>query len=140
MPLASFHYAVPSLDELLRDVVGLVLAEEGLAAQPELPGGAHGIRDATRRALTAYLGFVKRDPGHERALFELTQYALCTPALHDLPVEQCASYHALAIELIDAVTAPFHPDWSVPAPDLARLVMGVLAWPARSRPRTPRAR
>ena len=32
MPLASFHYAVASRDELLRDVVDLVVAGEGDAA------------------------------------------------------------------------------------------------------------
>ena len=63
-------------------------------------------------AMTAYLELVKRDPGHEQAMFELTQYALRTPGLDDLPAEQYARYHALAIELLDAATAQHHPDWS----------------------------
>lgn len=133
MPLASFHYAVPSRDELLRDVVGLVLAEESSATLPALLAEAGSIQDATRLALTAYLGFVKQDPGHEQALFELTQYSLRTPTLHDLPAEQYARYHAVALELIDAVTATLHPDWNVPMPELARLLVSftdglTLAW------------
>jgi DNA-binding transcriptional regulator YbjK len=138
MPLASFHYAVPSRDELLRDVVELVVAEEGSAALAPLLARADGIRDATVLALTAYLELVKRDPGREQAMFELTQYALRTPALDDLPAEQYARYHALAIELLEAATAQaataqHHPDWRVPMPDLARLLVSftdglTLAW------------
>ena len=66
-------------------------------------------------------------------MFELTQYALRTPGLDDLPAEQYARYHALAIELLDAATAQLHPEWSVPMPDLARLLVSItdgltLAW------------
>ena len=133
MPLASFHYAVASRDELLRDVVELVVAEEGIAALAPLLAQAGSIRDAARLALTGYLEFVRRDPGHEQAMFELTQYALRTPGLDDLPAEQYARYHALAIELLDAATAQLHPDWRVPMPDLARLLVSLtdgltLAW------------
>lgn len=133
MPLASFHYAVASRDELLRDVVELVVAEEGVAALAPLLARAGSIREAARLALTGYLGFVKNDPGHEQAMFELTQYALRTPGLDDLPAEQYARYHALAVELLDAATAQLHPDWRVPMPDLARLLVSftdglTLAW------------
>ncbi len=133
MPLASFHYAVASRDELLRDVVELVVAEEGVAALAPLLAKAGSIREAAKLALSGYLEFVRRDPGHEQAMFELTQYALRTPGLSDLPAEQYARYHALATELLDAATAQLHPDWSVPMPDLARLLVSftdglTLAW------------
>ena len=133
MPLASFHYAVASRDELLRDVVELVVAEEGVAALAPLLAQADSIRDAARLALTGYLEFVRRDPGHEQAMFELTQYALRTPGLADLPAEQYARYHVLAVELLDAATSQLHPDWSVPMADLARLLVSLsdgltLAW------------
>jgi DNA-binding transcriptional regulator YbjK len=133
MPLASFHYAVPSRDELLRDVVELVVAEEGSAALAPLLAEAGSIREAAVLAMTAYLELVKRDPGREQAMFELTQYALRTPGLDDLPAEQYDRYHALAIELLDAATAQHHPDWRVPMPDLARLLVSftdglTLAW------------
>jgi AcrR family transcriptional regulator len=133
MPLASFHYAVPSRDELLRDVVELVVAEEGNAALAPLLASAGSIREATVLAMTAYLELVKRDPGREQAMFELTQYALRTPGLVDLPAEQYARYHALAIELLDAATAQHRPTWRVPMVDLARLLVSftdglTLAW------------
>jgi DNA-binding transcriptional regulator YbjK len=133
MPLASFHYAVPSRDELLRDVVELVVAEEGNAALAPLLASAGSIREATVLAMTAYLELVKRDPGREQAMFELTQYALRTPGLDDLPAEQYARYHALAIELLEVATAQHRPTWRVPMPDLARLLVSftdglTLAW------------
>ncbi|MEZ5190211.1 MAG: TetR family transcriptional regulator [Schumannella sp.] len=78
MPLASFHYAVASRDELLRDVIELVVAAEGVAAGGLL-AQAETPRDAIRGALNGYLDHVRSDPGAEQAMFELTQYALRTP-------------------------------------------------------------
>lgn len=133
MPLASFHYAVPSRDELLRDVVELVVAEEGSAALGPLLARADGIREATVLAMTAYLQLVKSDPGREQAMFELTQYALRTPGLDDLPAEQYSRYHALATELLEVAAAQHGAGWKVPVPDLAHLLVSftdglTLAW------------
>ncbi|GAA2089134.1 hypothetical protein GCM10009840_29510 [Pseudolysinimonas kribbensis] len=132
MPLASFHYAVPSRDELLRDVVGLVVAQEGDAAGALL-GDAADVRGALRDALGGYLALVRRDPGREQAMFELTQHALRTPGLHDLPAEQYARYHAVAAALLETGAARLGIRWAVPVADLARLVVGItdgatLAW------------
>jgi DNA-binding transcriptional regulator YbjK len=132
MPLASFHYAVASRDELLRDVVELVVADEGTAAATLL-ATANSPRDAIAKALTGYLDHVKSDPGNEQAMFELTQYALRTPQLADLPAEQYRSYHALAAELLEAGASALHVEWTIPVPDLARLLVTLtdgltLAW------------
>jgi DNA-binding transcriptional regulator YbjK len=132
MPLASFHYAVASRDELLRDVVELVVADEGTAAATLL-ATAYSPRDAIAKALTGYLEHVKSDPGNEQAMFELTQYALRTPQLADLPAEQYRSYHALAAELLEAGASALRIEWTIPVPDLARLLVTLtdgltLAW------------
>ncbi len=132
MPLASFHYAVESRDQLLRDVIGLVVAEEGQAAG-SLLGDARDIRQAVREALGAYLELVRRDPGHEQAMFELTQYALRTSGLGDLPAEQYESYQATAASLLEAGAERLGIVWSVPVADLARLLVALtdgltLAW------------
>jgi DNA-binding transcriptional regulator YbjK len=132
MPLASFHYAVASRDELLRDVVELVVADEGIAAATFL-STATTARDAIKQALTGYLDHVRKDPGNEQAMFELTQYALRTPQLADLPAEQYRSYHALAADLLEAGASALHIEWSIPVPDLARLLVTLtdgltLAW------------
>lgn len=132
MPLASFHYAVSSRDELLRDVVELVVAGEGTAAATFLHE-ATTPREAIRLALTGYLDHVRADPGNEQAMFELTQYALRAPHLADLPAEQYHRYHALAADLLEAGASLLHIEWSIPVPDLARLLVTMtdgltLAW------------
>jgi DNA-binding transcriptional regulator YbjK len=132
MPLASFHYAVASRDELLRDVVELVVAGEGIAAATFLHD-ARDIRQAVRLALLGYLDHVRSDPGNEQAMFELTQYALRTPGLGDLPAEQYARYHALAAELLEAGAEALGAEWTIPLADLARLMVTLtdgitLAW------------
>jgi AcrR family transcriptional regulator len=132
MPLASFHYAVPSRDELLRDVVALVVAQEGAAAG-ELLNDAADVREGLRVALGGYLALVRRDPGLEQAMFELTQHALRTPGLHDLPAEQYARYHAVAAALLEEGAARLRVRWTVPIADLARLLVVItdgatLAW------------
>ena len=87
-------------------------------------------------------------------MFELTQYALRTPHLADLPAEQYRSYHALAAGLLEAGASALHIEWSIPVPDLARLLVTLtdgltLAWladrddaaaDARHRPRRRRHR
>ena len=133
MPLGSFHYAVPSRDELLRDVVDLVVADEGDAALAGLLADAVDPRDAIRRTLTAFLDHVRSSPGREQAMFELTQYALRTPELADLPAEQYARYHATAAQVLAAAETHLGIRWAIPVPELARLVVTVtdgvtLAW------------
>jgi AcrR family transcriptional regulator len=133
MPLSSFHYAVASRDELLRDVVELVVSEEGNAALTSLLGQADSPREAIRLALAAYLDLVRHDPGREQAMFELTQYALRAPALADLPADQYARYHGLARGLLNAGAHRLGIRWSVPSDDLARLLVTLtdgitLAW------------
>jgi DNA-binding transcriptional regulator YbjK len=133
MALGSFHYAVPSRDELLRDVIELVVADEGDAALAGLLTDAVDPRDAIRRTLTAFLDHVRAEPGREQAMFELTQYALRSPELHDLPAEQYARYHALASTVLADAETHLGIRWTVPAPELARLVVTItdgitLAW------------
>lgn len=133
MPLGSFHYAVPSRDELLRDVVELVVEGEGDAARSGLLAGASDPKDAVRRALTAYLDHVRAAPGREQAMFELTQYALRSPELADLPAEQYARYHALAAEVLRTAQTHLGIRWTIPVEQLARLVVTItdgvtLAW------------
>lgn len=133
MPLASFHYAVPSRDELLRDVVDLVVDDESDAALAGLFADVTQVDDAVRRTLGAYLEHVRTAPGREQAMFELTQYALRTPDLADLPAEQYARYHATAAAVLRAAEDHVGIRWTVPVEDLARLVVTItdgvtLAW------------
>lgn len=138
MSLASFHYAYASRDELLHELIGYVVAGEGEAAFLALldqPAGEEprDVRDAIRLALAAYLRLVTDDPGREQGMFELTQHALRTPGLDDLPRRQYLGYHELAGELLGVLTRRFDVDWDAPRDDLARFVVvltdGItLAW------------
>ncbi|MCO1655616.1 TetR/AcrR family transcriptional regulator [Pseudonocardia humida] len=133
MPLASFHYAVASRDELLGDVVALVVAEERAAALAALVSHARDPREAIRLALLGYLDQVRADPGREQAMFELTQHALRTEGLDGLPREQYARYRETALDVLVAGARRLGFDWRVPPADLARLLVMVtdgltLAW------------
>lgn len=133
MPLASFHYAVASREELLRDVVELVVAGEGSAAEASLALDAPDIRETARRVLGSYLDLVRADPGREQAMFELTQHALRTPSLADLPEQQYAAYRALVAHLLETGAARHGIRWDVPLDTLAGFAVALsdgvtLAW------------
>jgi AcrR family transcriptional regulator len=123
MALASFHYAVSSRDELLRDVIALVVADEGAAARAAMVAHAQDPREAIRLALLGYLDLVRADPGREQAMFELTQHALRTPGLDDLPREQYARYRETALDVLVAGAAHLGFGWRVPPAELARLLV-----------------
>jgi DNA-binding transcriptional regulator YbjK len=133
MPLASFHYAVASRDDLLRDVVELVVGSQDSAAFGTLELDAADIRTAIRGVLGSYFDIVRADPAREQAMFELTQYALRTPALADFPAEQYAVYRGLAARLLEAGAARYRVRWNASIPDLAALSVALtdgatLAW------------
>lgn len=133
MPLASFHYAVASREELLRDVVGLVVAGEGDALLTSPGLDAPDLRSAVREVLGSYLDLVKSDPGREQAMFELTQHALRSPGMSDLPAQQYAAYRGLATEVLDQGAARYGVRWDIPTADLAAFANALtdgatLAW------------
>jgi len=133
MSLASFHYAVPSRDELLRDVVELVVSHQGTVAFGSLELEASDLRGAVRSVLGAYLDIVRADPKREQAMFELTQHALRTPAVADFPAAQYGVYRDLATRLLAAGAARYRVRWDVPTDELAALVIALtdgatLAW------------
>jgi AcrR family transcriptional regulator len=123
MPLASFHYAVASRDELLRDVVELVVGSQDAAAFGTLELDAPDIRTAIRGVLGSNFDILRADPARQQAMFELTQYALRTPALDDFPSAQYSVYRDLAARLLDAGAARYRVSWDVPIPDLATLAV-----------------
>ena len=133
MPLASFHYAVSSRDELLRDVVELVVSRQDAAAFGSLDLDAADIRSAARAVLGSYFDVVRADPAREQAMFELTQHALRTPALADFPEAQYGVYRGLAARLLTAGAVRYRIRWDVSVADVAALAIALtdgatLAW------------
>jgi DNA-binding transcriptional regulator YbjK len=132
MPLASFHYAFRSRDEMIRELIAFVVEQEGLAAEGSLREGSD-IRSTVRAGLQAYFDLVVADPNREQAMFELFHYALRTPELADLPRLQYESYHRTAAAVLDAGAAQAGTAWSIPVDELARLLVTLtdgltLAW------------
>jgi AcrR family transcriptional regulator len=132
MALASFHYAFPSRDALMRELVTHVVGAEAVSAFAALRPG-DDIRESLHAGLTAYLQYVTADPDHELAMQELVQYALRTPGLDHLAREQYEIYRSVVIELLTEAGAAAGVTWRLPIDEVARLVIvqtdGItLAW------------
>lgn len=132
MPLASFHYAFRSRDEMIRELVAFVVESEGLAASASLRAGSD-IRTVVRAGLQAYFDLVVAEPHREQAMFELLHYALRTEELGDLPRMQYESYHQIAGEVLEAGAAIAEVRWRIPLDQLSRLLVTLtdgitLAW------------
>jgi AcrR family transcriptional regulator len=124
MPLASFHYAFRSRDEMIRDLVAFVVGEERMVILASLRPGADA-RSAIRAGIQAYFDLVVLEPGREQAMFELLHYALRTPALADLPRFQYDNYHRVVTEVLLAGAQHAGIEWSIPVDDLARLAVAL---------------
>ena len=132
MSLASFHYAFESRDAMMRDLIEFVVEHETDAAVPRLEPGSD-VRSVIRTSLQGYLDGVRADPGREQVMFELMQYALRTPALAGLPVEQYSHYRSAVTGLLEGAASALGVRWSLPVDDVARMVVTItdgltLAW------------
>lgn len=131
MSLASFHYAFESRDELIAQLVVSVLAEQEKALHAMLqgvPGSLESpapVRDAVRSGLQTYFEVVRQDPDRERAMFELTQYAMRSPELQSLARRQYESYYALAERAIQSASAAIGVEWDRPVREIATLLVAL---------------
>ena len=140
MSLASFHYAFQSRDELMVELIRHVVDEEATAVLPEGSiDDANGqderepLRQILRDGLQRYADHVSREPLREKAMLELTQYALRSPELHHLAVAQYERYHALAAEALDSAARRSGSVWLHPVGEVARLLVSLtdgltIAW------------
>jgi AcrR family transcriptional regulator len=132
MKLASFHYAFESREELLAELVNVVVDEQDVVL--DIPQGDSAALDALLEAgLLRYFEQVRDDPLRERAMFELTQFAMRSAAMHDLAVRQYNRYRQLAEAALAEAAERSHSRWRVPlselAADLVALTDGItLAW------------
>jgi TetR/AcrR family transcriptional regulator, regulator of biofilm formation and stress response len=122
MPLASFHYAFSSRDELLQEVVHRVIGREVLAATADLRP-EEGLAGCLRRAADGYLAHLEREPGHEQLMLELALHAVRNPALRPLAREQYRAYAVAAEGLLEQAAALTGQRWVRPVPELARLLV-----------------
>lgn len=132
MPLASFHYAFHSRDEMIRELISSVVSDEGTAAIATLSSD-RDIRTAVRAGLQAYFDLLAGDPGREQAMFELLHYALRTKDLRDLPRAQYEMYWRTAGDVLRVGAETAGVTWRLPVDQVARLLVtfisGItLAW------------
>lgn len=125
MPLGAFHYCFRSKEELLRELTGVVVAEEVAAAAAVLQPGTDVCR-ALRAGLRAYWAHVETEPERHQALYELTQYALRRPGLEDLPRMQYACYQSAAEDVLRLLGEHAGLRWAVPVPVAARMLVTVV--------------
>lgn len=126
MSLASFHYAFDSHDELMTEVVRTAVDQEELALQPALSATGTeplGVREAVRAGLEEYFRSLKAAPGREKAMLELTQYALRSGERAPLARRQYERYHRLAETTLDRAAELTGCPWRIPVSDLARLLI-----------------
>jgi AcrR family transcriptional regulator len=132
MKLASFHYAFESREELLARLVDVVVDTQEVVL--DIPADtAGGMRELLERGLLSYFEQVRANPLHERAMFELTQYALRTPSMAGVAERQYERYRALAEASLREAAVRTGCAWRVPEPELAAdlvaLTDGItLAW------------
>jgi len=138
MSLASFHYAFSSRDELMAELIEHVVELEASAILPEaFAGGADAVpgslRERLRGGLQRYFEHLSGDPLKEKAMLELTQYALRSPDMQHLARRQYDRYLGLAAEALDSAALRSGSVWQCPVADVARLMVALsdgitIAW------------
>ncbi len=124
MSLASFHYAFRSRDEMMRELIAFVVADEQRVSLEALDPDAD-IRSAVRAGMRAYFELLRAHPSREQALQELVQYSLRTPGLEHLPRAQYASYFHTARVLLERGAENAGVQWGLPIEQLARILIAI---------------
>lgn len=122
MSLASFHYAFPSREALLIELIDSVTKGE-MAALADIVEQAPSVEETVEGALLAYLDFLVEHSAREHAMLELTHYALHHEGMRDVAVKQYESYWGTVGQLLDAVCARFDVEWTIPREAVARHVV-----------------
>ncbi len=133
MSLASFHYAFSSRDELMSELIREVVAQEETALIVPNPAAGASVRDILRSGFQGYLDSMRIDPQREKAMFELTHYALRTPEGEHLARLQYERYYALASSALAAGAEATNVVWDRPVEEVARILVALsdgltLAW------------
>ncbi|ROR81263.1 transcriptional regulator, TetR family [Plantibacter flavus] len=131
MSLASFHYAFASRDELLAELVAHVVEHErvvldvgGLRTDEEA-GQEHPptLEAVVHAGLERYVDLLRADPAREAAMQELSAYAMRTPGLEHLALEQYRRYEELACEALALAATVSGSTWTQPVDEIARTVI-----------------
>jgi AcrR family transcriptional regulator len=122
MPLASFHYAFASRDEMMEELIAHVVETQSIAAFEAIRFGSD-IRSTIREGLQAFFDTIVADTAEEQVLFELMLFAMRTPGLESLPQRQWAKYRDAARQVIEAAAESAGIRWTVPVDSVARMLI-----------------
>lgn len=127
MPLASFHYVFSSRDELMAELIEAAVEGEQRDLDPVLRAvadpGVAAMRDVLRAGLQHYFDGVRADPDREKAMLELTQWALREPGFEPLARRQYARYHELAAHAAAEAARLTGSTWTRPLDEVARILV-----------------
>lgn len=123
MPLASFHYVFASRDALMAELVEVAVAGEQSDLAPAFDPPPADLRHAIRSGLEHYFAGVRADPDREKAMFELTQWALREPGFAPLADRQYQRYYEVAERAAIDAARLTGSTWSLPTADVARLLV-----------------
>ncbi|MFF1574090.1 TetR/AcrR family transcriptional regulator [Leifsonia sp. NPDC058292] len=125
MSLASFHYAFTSRDELMVELINAVVDGEQSAFTPALLAASEPatVREVVRAGLRDYFDAVRADPDREKAMFELTQWALREPGFEPLARRQYERYFAVAESAVITAAAATASEWLRPTAEVARMLV-----------------
>jgi AcrR family transcriptional regulator len=124
-PLATFHYAFRSKEELLREltpaIVDRMLNEATNAITP-----GHDLKESLQDSFRSVWAFSEATISEQHVLYELTQYALRNPGLEDLAHWQYRRYTETARQYLQAVGDAADVDWTPSLAVASRIVVSFL--------------
>ncbi|MBD0023657.1 TetR family transcriptional regulator [Gordonia pseudamarae] len=131
MPLASFHYAFESRDDLLRRVMLTTVPEEiSDWVSTMVPGrgagvtGRAGLEEGLRTHLGVFHSVLQSGPGRMRACVSLALYAHNHPPLADAAKEMFDHLYAIAERSLVEAADNMGVHWLTPPRTLGRFVVG----------------
>ncbi len=127
LPHGTFHYWFSGKEELFEELIAEVLQEladaaTAAAAADEGKEGGASVLDMLRAAFDVVENDEKAQPGRQLAMYELTAYALRTPALRDLARRQYQAYRDITAATVTSWMEKRHSDLPGGSDALMRLV------------------
>lgn len=121
MPLAGFHYAFASHNALMAEVIRVVMIEEATAMGQLIPGAT--LSEAVGQSLLGFVDSLVEDSSRQRAVLELTHYALRTPGQQHLVVEAQGMVLQRIAGMFEAFAAEAGISYTVPTSQLASMFL-----------------
>lgn len=122
MPLASFHYAFASRDEMMEELIAHVVENQSIAAFEAIRFSGD-IRSTIRDGLQAFFDTIVAETADEQVLLELMLFAMRTPGLESLPQRQWAKYREAAEQVLLAAAEGAGIEWTVPVETVGRMLV-----------------